>query len=327
MTLPEKIVEIIKNESNFLILTHSTPDGDAFGSAISLKIFLETLGKEATVYTEHPIPSQYQFLPGIDKVKDIKNLSTDAFNVIVLVDCNNPSRVSYDKEIVEIVKKFEGKKIIIDHHIEDGKSVEFTPYRWIEPDVAATGLMIHKLIKTMNGKINHQIATNLYTAIIVDTGNFQFDNTTEEVFLVASELVRAGAKPSFIYQNAFESWSENRFRLFQKMLNSVEIISSVAIACINKKLFDETATTEPDTERFVEFLRILKNVTVSALLREVEQGFIKVSLRSKGDCDVSKIAREFGGGGHKNAAGYRTSLNMEEAKQKLIEKLKEFLIL
>ncbi|GAB5047343.1 DHH family phosphoesterase [Thermodesulfovibrio sp. TK110] len=329
MKPPKDLVDAIQKNNSFLILTHTTPDGDAFGSAIALKFLLEQLNKQVEIYTE-PVPVQYQFLPGIEYIKNIEDFHPSAVRhkpVLVLVDCNNISRVSYKKEVIENLKPAFSFKLIIDHHIETNKTVDSSCIKWIEPEAAATGIMIYYLIKTLNGKITSKIATNLYTAIIVDTGNFQFDSTTEEVLQIASELVRCGAKPSYIYQQSFESWSENRFKLFTKMLNKVEIIPPVIIAYITKEDFEETETSEPDTERFVEFLRILKNVKVSALFREIEKNFIKVSLRSKGDVDVSIIATEFGGGGHKNAAGYRIKSSFEEARRTLIEKLKIYNVL
>lgn len=325
MIPPAEIIETLKKEDNFLILTHSTPDGDAFGSALALKSLINQLDKKAEVYTEHPIPVQYQFLPGVNDIKNLAELNVEDFNVLVLLDCNNPSRVNSDKEIIERIKNFAGIRIVIDHHIEDKN--DFNALRWISPEEPATGIMIYYLIKALGCKINQSIATALYTALIVDTGNFQFDNTSDRVLAIASEFVRAGARPSYIYQQSFESWSTNRFRLFIKMLNNIDIISSTAIACVRKRDFEETSTVESDTERFVEFLRILKDVNISALFREVEEGFFKVSLRSKGNLDVSMIAREFGGGGHKNASGYRIRASYEEARIKLIEKLKSYKML
>ncbi|WP_353683673.1 bifunctional oligoribonuclease/PAP phosphatase NrnA [Thermodesulfovibrio sp. 3907-1M] len=328
MKPPKDLIDAIQKNNSFLILTHTTPDGDAFGSAIALKFLLEQLGKKAEIYAE-PAPQQYQFLPGIGLIKNIENLQSSILKpVLILVDCNTVARISYKKEIIETINASTfSTKLIIDHHIETNKTVDASSIKWIEPEAAATGIMIYYLIKSLNGKITPQIATNLYTAIIVDTGNFQFDNTNEEVFQIASELVICGAKPSYIYQNSFESWSENRFKLFIKMLNRVELIPPVAIAFISKEDFEETETSEPDTERFVEFLRILKDVKAAVLFREMEKNFIKVSLRSKGDVDVSRIAIEFGGGGHKNAAGFRIKTSFEEARRQLIEKLKIYNVL
>lgn len=322
---PKELIDTIASNNFFIILTHTTPDGDAFGSAIALKFLLEQFNKKAEIYAEPP-PVQYQFLPGIELINNIESFNPHVLNpdsVLVLVDCNSISRVSYRKELKELTSSF-SLKLIIDHHIESERNRESISIKWIEPQAAATGIMIYYLIKAMSGKITPQIATNLYTAIIVDTGNFQFDNTSEEVLSIASELVKFGAKPSYIYQQSFESWSENRFKLFVKMLNKVEITPPVATALISKEDFKETETTESDTERFVEFLRILKDVKLSALFREIEKDLVKVSLRSKGDIDVSVIAVEFGGGGHKNAAGYRVKASLQEARDKLIEKLKNF---
>jgi len=327
---PESLVKILREENNFLILTHTTPDGDAFGSALALKFLLDQLGKKSQVYTEIPVPSQYKFLSGIDYIRDLKELNIDGFNVLILVDCNNLRRISYDKNIIDKLHSFKGKILIIDHHIEDKSSFNSASkelVKWIDSEKAATGILIYYLIKSLEGRITKEIATNLYTAIIVDTGNFQFDNTTEEVLSIATELVRVGAKPSYIYQQCFESWSEKRFKLFTIMLNKLEILPPVAISFISKSDFQATETTESDTERFVEFLRILNNVNISALFREIEPSFIKVSLRSKGEIDVSLIARDFGGGGHKNAAGYRINDTFEGARMRLLERLTYYKLL
>lgn len=329
MTLPKTILEQIGKKDRFLILTHSTPDGDALGSSLALKYLLTSLGKTAEVFTELPVPPQYRFLPGSETIKDLRQLETDSFECLILVDCNSPKRVSYDREITERVEKFSGSIIVIDHHIETSSSYDEQSkvIKWIVPKKAATGIMIYELAKALQQSITEEIAKNLYTSIIVDTGNFQFDNTTDEVFEVALELVKAGAKPSEIYQESFESWSQGRFRLFQRTLNSAEINPPLALCYISYEDFQETGTTESDTERFVEFFRTIKDIHISALFREVNRGFIKASLRSKGDIDVSAIAREFGGGGHKNAAGYRLNGDFEKARQTLLDKLKEHQLL
>lgn len=322
MKPPIEVLDIIKSKKSFLVFTHLSPDGDAFGSALALKFSLEQLDKKVELYSEHPIPVQYRFLPGIEFIKDINSLFIPNESCLILVDCNNPSRISNDKKIINKIKDFQGDKLVIDHHFE--ANTEYQSIKWIDPAQAATALMIYSLLKELNCTVTPEIATNLYTAIIVDTGNFQFENTDEEVLSIAAEFVKYGAKPSYIYQKSFESWSENRLKLFKKMLENVEIIPPLAIAFIRKNDFDETNTQEPDTERFAEFLRILKDVNISALIREIEKGMIKVSLRSKGDIDVSKIALEFEGGGHKNAAGYRITASIEEARIRLLEKLRVY---
>lgn len=325
MIPPKGITDTIEKEKSFLLLTHSTPDGDALGSSLALKIFLEKLNKKVEFYAEKPIPVQYRFLPGIDSIKDLRDLSVEDIDVLILLDCNKINRVTYEREILEKIALFSGTRIVIDHHITDGE--EEKSVTWIDPQKAATGILIYYLIKNMNVELNEEIAYNLYTALIVDTGNFQFDNTTEEAFLIARELVKAGAKPSYIYEQCFESWSESRFKLFLKMLNNLELLPPLAVSHISKEDFQETYTTEPDTERFVEFIRILKDINLTALFREIEKDFIKVSLRSKGNIDVSSIAREFGGGGHKNAAGYRIKGSVKDAREQLLEKLKKYNLL
>lgn len=325
MIPPKEIIDTIEKEDSFIILTHTTPDGDALGSSLALKFFLQKLNKNVEFFAEKPIPIQYRFLPGIESIRDLKTLSVENADVLILVDCNKTDRVSYEREIIEKIELFSGKRIVIDHHIIDREDAQ--SLKWIDHQKAATGILVYYLIKNMNGDLTEEIASNLYTTLIADTGNFQFDNTTEEVFSIATELVKAGAKPSFIYEQYFESWSESRLKLFIKMLKNTEILPPLAISYISKEDFEETSTTESDTERFVEFIRILRDIKLIAFFREIEKDFIKVSLRSKGNIDVSYIAREFGGGGHKNASGYRIKSSISDARDHLIEKLKKYKLL
>jgi phosphoesterase RecJ-like protein len=209
---------------------------------------------------------------------------------------------------------------VIDHH-ETEK--EFGDIKWVVPEIAATGMMIYYIIKALGLPITKEMAINLYTALIVDTGNFRFENTSPEVLVVAAALAEAGAPPHMIHHELNESWSEGRFNLFVKLLNTVRIEDGIAIMTVTKKMFEETASSPDDTESFVSFPKVIKKVEVSVLLREVSENDYKASLRSRGDINVARIAESFGGGGHKNAAGCNIKADIETAKAEIIRQVKE----
>jgi len=311
---PKDLLEFLKKEDNFLIAAHVSPDGDALGSALALSMALESLGKKTIVYDKDPVPEFYKFLPGSEKFTNlISNIKSEISNLI-LIDCNDAERAGIEKLPF-------ASTAVIDHH----ETVrDFGDIKWIDPKAPATGQMIFHIIKELGAKITKEIATNLYAATAIDTGTFRYSNTTPEVLVTAAELIKAGADPSFIAVNLYETWTENRFRLLVKTLNTLEIYGSIAITHVTLEMFRETGALISDTENFPGYPRMLKTIKVSALFREIENNHFKVSLRSKGSgMNVAKIAEKFGGGGHSNAAGYKIRADFKAAKEALLKAVKE----
>lgn len=309
MKIPENLLDFLRKGKQFFIATHISPDGDALGSSIALSLALEALGKETIIYDKDPVPEFYKFLPGHERFTNSVPLKSSTSNLILL-DCNEIERTGIEK--IEFVSS-----AVIDHH-ETEK--EFGDIKWIEPQAAATGLMLFYVIKELGVKITKDIAINLYAAIAIDTGTFRYSNTTPEVLRVAAELIEAGADPSYIAESLYETWSESRFRLLLKVLNTLEINKGIAITLVTLDMFRETGASVEDTENFVGFPRLLKSVNISILFREVENNYYKVSLRSKGkEMNVAKIAAAFGGGGHRNAAGCKIRSELKAAKDSLLK--------
>lgn len=324
MIPPKSILDFFKKEDKFIIATHMNPDGDGLGSAIALSLALQKIGKKTILICKDKVPQQYKFLPRQEEFYLLKNgiekeLAHNGFKNLVLIDCNDIDRLLDKKQDSDLFSFLSSLfSIVIDHH-ETEKN--FGHIRWVNPTSAATGLMIFHLIKSLPVDITEEMAINLYSAISVDTGNFRYENTSVEVLSVASELLRLGARPHIIFRELFESWSKNRFDLFLKIINTLEIIDSIAIIYVTKKMFEDTNTTPDDTEHFVEFPRIMKDIKISVLFREIDREYYKVSLRSKDEINVAKIASFFGGGGHKNAAGFKINKDLITAKKLLLDKL------
>ncbi|MDP2276608.1 MAG: DHHA1 domain-containing protein, partial [Nitrospirota bacterium] len=206
---------------------------------------------------------------------------------------------------------------VIDHH-ETAR--DFGDIKWIDPKSPATGLMIFYLIKELGVTVTKEIAINLYAAIAIDTGTFRYSNTTPDVLRVSAELVEAGADPSYIAENIYETWTDSRFRLLLKVLNTLEIYNDIAITHVTLEMFRETGAAIADTETFPGFPRKLRSIKISALFREIENNYYKISLRSKGSkINVAKIAEMFEGGGHSNAAGYKIRADFKAAKEALLK--------
>ena len=317
MIPPEKLINFFQKKDNFLIATHINPDGDGLGSSIALSMALEKLGKKTALLCKDPVPHQYRFLSGQENFYSFDSLQPSAFSLqfdnLILIDCNDINRLELESFHLSTFN-FQ-QSLVIDHHKTER---DFGDIKWIMPDSAATGLMIYYLIKELGVKITEEMAINLYAAIAVDTGNFRYENTTSEVFRIAADLVEAGAVPHVIYREIFESWSDNRFNLFVKMLNTLQSIDGVAIVRVTKEMITETAALPGDIERFVDFPRIMKSVKVSVLFREIGDNHYKISLRSRDDINVATLAEAFGGGGHKNAAGCKIKADFKTAKSQLL---------
>jgi bifunctional oligoribonuclease and PAP phosphatase NrnA len=311
MKVPPELISFLKEKDNFFIATHINPDGDAIGSSLALLSALESIGKNALIYDKDPVPEIYRFLPGHEKfIHSISGLNPSAHNLILL-DCNSLDRVGIDGASFPFAS-------VIDHH-ETEK--EFGDIKWVKPDAAATGMMIFSLLRTMGLEINREIAISLYTAIVIDTGGFRYSNTDAEVLRVAAELVQAGANPAEISQNLYEMWSEKRFRLLIMALKTLDIRYKVAFTAVTREMFIKTGTSPEDTEHFSNFPRMMQDIRISAFFRETGDNEWKVSLRSRGEVNVARIAELFKGGGHKNAAGYKVKATLESAKESLLSHL------
>lgn len=322
MVPPAELLNFFRNEDYFLIATHMSPDGDTLGSSLALSLALQKIGKKTFLLNNDMVPKEYAFLPGYERFYTFENIQDSGYRLqdfkrIVLIDCNDLDRVTDDKSWLSNFNL--QTSAVIDHH-ETEKP--FGDIRWIIPDSPATGLMIFYVIKALGVDLSEDMAINLYAAIAVDTGNFRYGNTTSEVLRVAADLTDAGARPHIISTELYESWTESRFRLFIKTLNTLQIEDGIAITTVTRKMLAETSTSPDDIENFVSYPRTIKDINVSVLLREIDDNYYKVSLRSKDSINVARVAAAFGGGGHKSAAGVRIKGDIETVKAKLIKQIK-----
>jgi len=318
-TLKQVAIELEK-VTEAALFSHVYPDGDCLGSMLALGLALERMGKKIFLYNASPIPDSLKFLPGIEQITD--SLPQQLPETLIFIDCADFDRIDINGLTKDVLL---GKKVLnIDHHISNDY---FGTINWVDSKAAATGEMIYRLIRKLGIKIYKDIAVNMYTAIITDTGRFSFSNTTPKSFKIAAELVRTGIDLVHINNILFEEKSLAQTRLLYKALSNLELLhgGTIAIIALSKSDFETSGAEESLSEGLVNYARNIEKVEAAALLKEIDYSDIKVSFRSNSWLDVNEVAQKLGGGGHVRASGCTINLPFKEAKQKVIFALEEAL--
>ncbi|MBI5642428.1 MAG: bifunctional oligoribonuclease/PAP phosphatase NrnA [Deltaproteobacteria bacterium] len=314
-------IEEIKKGKKFLTVSHVSPEGDAVGSLLGVTLALRSLGKDVTAYLEDPVPDLFKFLPGADTV--VHNLEgAGPFDATFAVDCGQKERLG--KGFVNL--KEPGKIINIDHHATNDC---FGDVNVIVPDASAAGELVYDLCKAAAIPIDRDIAVNLYVAIHTDTGSFRYSSATADSFFKAGDLVRLGAEPWDISRRVYENYPARKYKLLGMVLSTLDIIDAgnggpqVAILSVTLDMFKRSGAEKDLADGFVNYARGIEGVEVGVLFREAAPLEYKVSMRSKGQVDVAVISEGFGGGGHRNAAGFMVKGTLDEVKTRVITVIKE----
>jgi phosphoesterase RecJ-like protein len=312
--LCEQIAGLLRSESRFLVLTHYRPDGDAVGSQLALFILLKDLGKQVEAWNDDEVPSKFRFLPQSAVVTRPPAAPKD-FDVVIAIDTSNWQRVGTAAQRI-------GKKkhlVNIDHHISNDK---FGDINWIVPEAPASGQIAYDLIKRGGFKLTREIATCLFAAISTDTGSFTYANTSADCLRVAAELVQTGINVGEVCRHIYESYPYARLQLLQMALADIKLTHNkrVAYYWVTNEMYEESGAKREDTEGLIDYARSIEGVYVAVLFEEQpEPGKVRISLRSKHPkVDVNSIARRFGGGGHREAAGARISGETHEIEAKVL---------
>ncbi|MFQ5736556.1 MAG: bifunctional oligoribonuclease/PAP phosphatase NrnA [Thermodesulfobacteriota bacterium] len=319
----DKAIEVIKKGGRFLVVSHVSPEGDAIGSLLGVALALRSLGKDVVAYLEDPVPELFMFLPGAETV--VHSLDgAGPFDATFAVDCGQKERLG--KGFVELAEP--GTIVNIDHHATNDS---FGDVNVIEPNASAAGELVYDLVKAAGIPVSKDIAVNLYVAIHTDTGSFRYSSSTAESFTKAGELVRCGAEPWDISRRVYENNPLRKYKLLGMVLSTIEVVNigpsddgvKIASLLVTRKMFNEAGANKDDADGFVNYARGIKGVDVGVLIREAGANEYKVSMRSKGSIDVSQVAMSFGGGGHRNAAGFNVRGKLEEIRARVLAALKE----
>ncbi len=309
-----QVVELIENKNNFAITTHVRPDGDGIGSSLGLCWLLRSLGKTAEVIVRDSIPAAYTQLPGADEIRQVAEVN-GKYDAVFVIECSDLSRPG--------IRNLENQTTVnIDHH---ATSEHFGTINWIDQTASAVGEMIYNLCKAIGGRITKEIAECVYLALVTDTGSFHFSNTTERTLKVASELVKAGVKPAQISEAVYNSYPWSRIKLMSHVLATVKRSPDGKIAWMRQTLEMQKKATSVDGDNngFVNIPLTAKEVEAVCYMRETQPKAFRVSLRSKDNINVARVAEKFGGGGHKNASGCRVEGDWDAKETEIIAALTE----
>lgn len=311
--------QLISDYEHFLVVAHTTPDGDAVGSTLGLALLLEEQGKKVTIYNRDPIPYNFQFLPGAEKWRtELDDL--DPVDVTVVLDCAMPGRIGED-----FPSQGWGEKVaVVDHHKTWDE--EFADVYLRDPSAAATGELLYRLA-VRYGDISSEVAKNLYCCVMTDTGSFRYSNTSRTAFRIAGELVESGVEPWEMTSEVYENQPRQRLELLCRVLDTLSLSSCgrLAFLRVEKTMLDDLDVEEDLTDGFINYARSIQGVEVATQMRERGDGQWRVSFRSRGLVDVATLAEKFGGGGHKNAAGCEIQAPPNVIEEKLSQALVDLL--
>lgn len=317
MTL-DKILEEIKKAEKIVILTHETPDGDAIGSSLAMKLAIKQLGKEADVIV--PTYSKtFAFLPEADNIK--KSSEVSKYDLAISVDCADIKRLVGGVEYFEKAKQ----KVVIDHH---SSNTMFGDYNFVNPVAPSCCEILVGMFEYFGIEITSELGECLITGIITDTGGFKYSGVNAETFEFAAEILRKGVNISDVYKRVLQTKTKANFELNKLISDRMEFLEDGKVTFTYMNLEDEKRVNaeEWDHEGLVEVGRDIEGVEVSIFIIEKEgtNGY-KISLRSNEYINVSDVAFIFGGGGHPRAAGCFIQGTVEEVKTKVLAEIKKVL--
>ncbi len=320
---PEDLLAKVRQGNRFLLTSHVSPDGDSVGSALGLARVLRGMGKGALIWSLDPVPGVYRKLPGADRIHAGEAAPAgfpERFDAVVALECPSLDRCGLEEPLTG-----SGLPVLnIDHHLGNQ---HYGQVNWVDTAAPSVGEMIYRLGRGLNVTLDAEIANLLYLTIVTDTGGFRFSNATEAAFEASAQLLREGARPEQVSEWIYESRPEPALRLLGEMIGSVELHDGgrIATALVTREMMTRAGADASHTEGLVDYPRRVAGVRAVALLREREDGSTKVSLRSRGEVDVERIARGHGGGGHKNAAGFELPGAPDAARPQVVEALQDAL--
>jgi phosphoesterase RecJ-like protein len=306
------IRDAILQRQRFVLTSHARPDGDAIGSQLAMAYALKALGKSARCVGKDAAPAQLQPFPGVAGI-ELTSAVDDPADAVIVMECGALSRTGvegFDKYFV----------INIDHH--PGNSM-YGALNWFDETACACGEMVFELIEVLDVQLTAEMATHVYIAILTDTGGFRYGNITPRTFEICRRCVDAGASPAAIARAIYDSNTLGRIRLMGGVLHNLELEAGgrLALAHMSLQLLKDTSSTQEDSDGLINIPLTVKEIEAVAFFKEIEPAAYRISMRSKGDVDVNRVATVFGGGGHKNAAGCSMNGLYTDVRSRLLAEL------
>ncbi len=310
----QKIVEAIRARRRFVISSHARPDGDSIGSQLAMAYALESIGKEVTVVNADPAPAPLMAFPAVGGITIAPQVEGE-FDAAIIMECGDLSRTG--------VKGLERFFVInIDHH--PGNS-GYGQINWFDPGAAACGEMVFDLVRALGVPLSLEIATHVYLAILTDTGSFHYSSISPRTFDICRETLEAGVDPVLVARNVYDSNNMGRLKLFGAVLSAMQIDATgrIAIVYLDHEIARAAGGTYEDTEGLINLPLTVKEIQAVVFFKQDEGDQYRVSMRSKGAIDIGAVAKQFGGGGHKNAAGCTVTGAIDALQKLFIERIEQ----
>jgi phosphoesterase RecJ-like protein len=309
------IRDAILSRQRFLITSHARPDGDSIGSQLAMAYALDALGKEVRLVNADPAPLHYMEFPGLERIEIARAVERSDAEAVIVMESGDLDRTG--------VEGLDGRFTInIDHH--QGNTF-YGSLNWVDESAAACGEMVFDLIEALGVPLTIEIATHVYLAILTDTGSFHYSNITPKTFGICQRAVRAGVNPAAMARRVFDQNSFGKLRLIGRLLADMELFAGgrLAVMYLSDDIMNATGTTYNDTEGLINLPLTAREIQAVVFFKLGANGDIHVSMRSKYDVDVRSIAARHGGGGHKNAAGFKISGPLSAIRDRVMEELSD----
>lgn len=303
MTDLDRLADHIRGGHRFLLSSHQRPDGDAIGSAVGMALALREMGKSAEVVMDATPPHFLQPFPDVAGIRVATSVD-DAADAAIIMECSSLDRTG--------VRGFDRSSVLnIDHHLGN---THYGQINWVDESAAACSELVFTLLDTLGAPLTADVATHIYLGLLTDTGSFHFSHITPRSFEIARRCVEAGADPQWIARTHYDSSTLARVKIFGAVLNEMRLDDSgrVALLTATRATVAGAGGSYDDTDGIINFPLTVKDIQAVAFFKDVGPGDWRVSMRSKGRVDVGAIARSYGGGGHKNAAGCSAKGDLEQ---------------
>ena len=307
-----RIVEAVRQRQRFVISSHSRPDGDSIGSQLAMAFALRALGKDVHIVNKDRASGPLLQFPGVTAIQ-IADRAAGEYDAAIIMECGDLGRTG-----VSGLDRF--FVINIDHH---PGNTGYGRLNWFDPSAAACGEMVFDLIDALGVPLHVDIATHIYLAILTDTGSFHYSSISPRTFEICRRTLEAGVDPVMVARNVYDSNNMGRLKLFGAVLSAMQIdpTGRVAIVYLDHEMAREAGGTYEDTEGLINLPLTVKEIEAVVFFKQTEGDEYRVSMRSKGDIDIGAVAKQFGGGGHKNAAGCTVSGPIDSLQKTFVERI------
>jgi len=305
--------KLCDQHDRFLVISHVRPDGDAYGSTLGLALSLRAMGRDVQVVNADGLSSLFEFLPGSNSLTATVPAAPEPDRLIIAVDCADAKRLG------PVFDQWQRPPDVnIDHHISNPG---YAKLNLIDAESPAAAQVLDEIITALKWPLTPEVAANLYVGIMTDTGNFRYRQTTAHTFKVAARLVEAGADPTDLAEACYQSFRAERLLLMREVFNAIHFANRERVAwfILSPETYARSGAKPEETEGIIDYLQTVKTVEVAFILESMPGGLTRASMRSRGKVDVQRICAEFGGGGHRLAAGLRSKLDPIALEKKLLD--------